>query len=909
MLLCSTLLFTMTAVAADWSDTIDQVVGSVIVLRYENTRAFDGTSASTPQASGFIVDAERGILLSNRHVVGRAPQIAHGIFPNQEEIRLQPIYSDPVHDFGFYRYDPAEVELNDPVSLRLSPEGARMGAEIRLIGNDAGEQISILDGTISRIDRPAPWWDMNTFYVQAASDSSGGSSGSPVFIENGHVVALNAGGRRSESTSYYLRLERVKRALELLQQGEIPSRGTVMTTFIYRPYDELERLGLSQEGEKKARELWDGTGMLVVQTIGVGSPAEGKLQSGDILLEVGGAPVFEFATLESRWDDAVGEDLPVVVERGGERVEVTLTVADLHQLQPDSFLTFAHDAFHEVPYWEAIRNNRPVAGVVVAARGELMRAASIPKGAVIEAIGDRPIASLDDLQDTLTAMKLGEVTAVTYSRMNKPNTTEVARIRMQTSAAVNERCHRSESTTDTRWSCEEITHPSEQAALQPTEVVRLEVQHKRARAMAERLVLVRGSSALQLNTMSSTDFTSAGLVVDAERGVVVTDRWAVGSETSVVTIEAGDSGRVPARVVYLDPLRNIAVLHYDPTLLDFGALKPLVWSTEPPERDGQYWTAQINRDGEVFSEERAFSRFDEVSLSAHRYPKYRADNLSTLRFGKLDRPTEGGVVVDKKGRVVALYQSFRDEDNRGNTQDRMWAVPTWPARDALAGRVPLYAGLDLHRVSMTEAREAGVPDAVLASLRDHRPYDPVVMEVWRSNPGVTPEVRAGDFLIGVDDQPVAIFADYQQALREGSMLHLIRNGQPLTVAAKTQDLTTQQSQRAVIWAGAIVQDEHPEVSRESGTPPIGVYISWHYAGTPARRYGMTYGQRILAVNGIPIEGLDSFIETVSELEDGEPVRLQMQTLQGRELALSLRLDTTWWPTRVLGQTEDGWRPE
>jgi S1-C subfamily serine protease len=480
---------------------------------------------------------------------------------------------------------------------------------------------------------------------------------------------------------------------------------------------------------------------------------------------------------------------------------------------------------------------------------------------------------------------------------------------MQASAAVNERCQRVETATDTSWSCEEIPHPSEQAAVKSTEVVRLEVQHKRARAIADRLVLVRGSSVLPLNTNSTTDYNSAGLVVDAEAGLVVTDRWAVSSQTSVVTIEAGDSGRIPARIVYLDPLRNIAVLRYDPALLDLGGLKPLVWSPELPKPDGQYWTAQINREGERFSEERSFSRFDEVSLSSHRYPKYRPDNLTTLRFGKLDRPSEGGVFVDKKGRVVALFQNFRDEDKRGNVENKMWAVPTWPARDALAGRVPLYAGVDLRRTSMAEAREAGVPDAVLASLREHRPHDPVVMEVWRSDPSATSEVRAGDFLVAVDDQPVAIFEDYQQALKEGSTLHLIRNGTPLTVDAKTQDLTARQSERALIWAGAIVQDEHPEVSRESGTPARGVYIGWHYAGTPARRYGMTFGQRILAVNGTLIDGLDSFIEAVSDLDESEPVHLQMQTLQGREFALSLRLDPVWWPTRVLRQSEDGWRPE
>ena len=54
----------------------------------------------------------------------------------------------------------------------------------------------------------------------------------------------------------------------------------------------------------------------------------------------------------------------------------------------------------------------------------------------------------------------------------------------------------------------------------------LEARAKQARELSKRLVLVRGSSILPLNTISTTDFSSAGLVVDAERGVIVTDRWA-----------------------------------------------------------------------------------------------------------------------------------------------------------------------------------------------------------------------------------------------------------------------------------------------------------------------------------------------------------------------------------------------
>lgn len=52
-------------------------------------------------ATGFIVDAKRGIILTNRHVVSPAPIVAQAVLTNYEEVDLKPVYRDPVHDFGF----------------------------------------------------------------------------------------------------------------------------------------------------------------------------------------------------------------------------------------------------------------------------------------------------------------------------------------------------------------------------------------------------------------------------------------------------------------------------------------------------------------------------------------------------------------------------------------------------------------------------------------------------------------------------------------------------------------------------------------------------------------------------------------------------------------------------------------
>ena len=742
--------------ARAWQETLERVSRAVVVLRVSSTRTFDDSTAGNSTATGFVVDADQGLILTNRHVVTPGPVVAEAVFRNNEEVDVEAIYRDPVHDFGLFRFDPEAVRFMETGELVLSPERAKVGTEIRVVGNDAGEKLSILQGTIARLDRAAPEYgrssfnDFNTFYIQAASGTSGGSSGSPVIDIDGRVVALNAAGKRMAASSYYLPLDRVKRAVDLLRRGEPVSRGTLQTVFLHLPFDEVRRLGLREETEARIRAAFPGdTGMIVVREVVPGGPAQGRLRPGDVVVGVEGKPVNAFLPIESLLDARVGGEVTLDLERGGEALQVTLEVGDLHAISPDRYLEYGGGVLNPLSYHQARNASVPIGGVFVASGGYALNRAGVPRGAVITEVAGEATPTLERFEEIVAAKAHDERLLVRFFLLSNPRLPQVAILRNDRRWFSMRLCRRDDG--NGRWPC--VDSPVGAPAVAATGgETRFDLDAPWAvERIAPSLVMVSASIAYRLDGVHGEQFHGTGLIVDRERGLVVVDRETVPIALADLSLTFNGSVEIPGELVYLHPERNLAVVRYDPALIGDTPVREATIRDVDLEAGDDVWLVGLTGTERVVSRRTRISRREPVSLTLTHPPRFREANLEVASVEDAAQ-TVGGVLVDGWGRVLSFWASF--SMGSGSSSDAFFAaIPGFHIQrmiDPLRRDQPVAwhsLGLEFEPLTLAAARDRGLTDEQAPVQLRGRRREP---SLW----GRHGDLAAGEPLVVVTGEPV-----------------------------------------------------------------------------------------------------------------------------------------------------------
>ncbi len=900
-----------------WIGTIERISSGVVSIRVDSTRAFDTEWNSSTQATGFVVDATRGLILTNRHVVTPGPVVAEAIFLNNEEVRLTPIYRDPVHDFGFFSYDPGELRYIEPTELPLVPGAARIGREIRVVGNDAGEKLSILSGTIARLDRKAPDYgrgkynDFNTFYYQAASGTSGGSSGSPVVNIEGEVVALNAGAANSAASSFFLPLDRIDRVLKLLQAGKAVSRGTLQTVFELKAYDELGRLGLTEETETFVRSANpDQTGMLTVEQVIPESAADGKLAPGDILLRINGELVTEFVPLAGILDDNVGNEITIEVERGGRSLIEKVLVADLHGISPDEYLEFGDAIVHNLSYQQARHYNRRASGVYVANPGYALSRSAIPRGAVISEVGGEPVEDISDFEKILDGLGDRDRTTLRYKTIDDPRNSIVRSFEMDRRWFPARRCQRDDTTG--LWPCRNLAPGPGRSAAETGSTNFNGHGDPRVRKIVPSLVVVNFDLPYTVSGVADRHYYGTGLIVDTERGLVVVDRNTVPVAMGDVSITFAGSLEVRGKVEYVHPLHNVAVVSYDPASIGDTPVKAASFNTEPVNPGDEVWVVGLKGDHQLVHQASTVSSVDPMTLPLSRTLRFRESNLEGIDLVNAP-PDIDGVLLDKRGRVKALWSSFAIQAGNDSSQFNRGVGSELVSQllDLVRAGRPLYSlEAEVAYSPLFAARKLGLDEDWLSRLEEFNPQGRRVLSVNRLVAGssASEKLRNGDMILAVDGQLVTTFRELERSVQKPEVeVTIWRDGAAQELKIETVALDGMGIEWAVSWAGALLQDPHRAMAAQRGIHPYGVYIAFFNYGSPATRYGLWAGRRIVEVDDKETPDLQTFVEVVRGKKDKSSVRLKTITWNGAAEVITLKLDNQYWPAYEIRRTKDGWQ--
>ncbi|MDO4564578.1 MAG: trypsin-like peptidase domain-containing protein [Clostridia bacterium] len=279
--------------------------------------------------SGFIVSAD-GYVLTNHHVIDGAEQI-RVLFEDGEEVVAELIGSDVTTDIAVLRI---EKENLTPVALGDS-DGLRVGDFVLAIGNplDSVELYgTVTFGIVSATARSVNIDGFTNEYIQTDAAVNFGNSGGPLLNLNGEVVGMNTAKTvtagydeygnaiSAEGIGFALPINDVRDIMEqLIEMGSIPRPGIGVTVITLTEAD-AEELGLVPG--------------IMIYTVTEGGPAaEAGLQAGDVVIACNG----ETLTAQEELVDyiqqtGIGNVLTLTVSRGGEELEISITVGDMNKM-------------------------------------------------------------------------------------------------------------------------------------------------------------------------------------------------------------------------------------------------------------------------------------------------------------------------------------------------------------------------------------------------------------------------------------------------------------------------------------------------------------------------------------------------------------------------------------------------
>jgi Do/DeqQ family serine protease len=256
--------------------------------------------------SGVIVDAERGYVLTNSHVVDNATRIEVTTKDNRR-FSAKLIGRDPATDIAVLQI-PADNLTAVPIgdSARL-----QVGDFVLAVGNPFGLGQTVTSGIVSALGRTGLGIEGYEDFIQTDASINPGNSGGALVDLRGRLIGINtailAPGGGNIGIGFAVPINMARDVMDqLIRYGEV-RRGHIGVAIQDLTPDLARALGTTRtEGALVAR-------------VEPGSAAQrAGLRSSDLIVAVNGAAIHNAAELRNRVGLAqIGDEIQLTVVRGG----------------------------------------------------------------------------------------------------------------------------------------------------------------------------------------------------------------------------------------------------------------------------------------------------------------------------------------------------------------------------------------------------------------------------------------------------------------------------------------------------------------------------------------------------------------------------------------------------------------
>lgn len=276
--------------------------------------------AAKPQqsaGSGVIIDAARGLVITNNHVIKDAQEIVVTL-KDRRELKATLIGTDPGTDIALLR-----VAAEGLSALPLGDSDAmRVGDFVVAIGNPFGLGQTVTSGIVSALGRTGIGAEGYEDFIQTDASINPGNSGGALVNMKGELIGINtailgpSGG--NVGIGFAVPVTMVRLVIAQIQRfGEV-RRGRIGTSSQDLTPDLAKKLGVAVS-----------EGALVV-AVEADSPAQkGGLRAKDVVTFAGGRPVRRSSDFRNRVGlTPVGEEVEVRVLRGGQVVPLRIRIGE-----------------------------------------------------------------------------------------------------------------------------------------------------------------------------------------------------------------------------------------------------------------------------------------------------------------------------------------------------------------------------------------------------------------------------------------------------------------------------------------------------------------------------------------------------------------------------------------------------